>query len=93
MGENKQELALFDRALLKVSGVSHVESFDAENIYLITAQGDLLIKGEDMNIAQLDLESGDIAIRGVIDSMEYKVSKDLRSVGEKSKSFIKRLVK
>lgn len=94
MSEYKQELHLYDRSLLKLNGVKHVDSFDAAaGVYLTTNMGDLAVEGEDLHIAHLDLDAGEIVVRGQIKSLEYREPKDQRSAGEKSKSFIKRLMK
>ncbi|MEG1500566.1 MAG: YabP/YqfC family sporulation protein, partial [Clostridiales bacterium] len=86
MKDNQQQLMLSDRNLLEINGVQEVENFDALHVCLITNMGDLHIHGHDLNICHLDLQEGEVAIKGLVNSIEYKIAKDGRSTKEKSKN-------
>ncbi|MDR2502676.1 MAG: sporulation protein YabP [Oscillospiraceae bacterium] len=55
-----------------VSGVTDVESFDEGEIVINTAMGTLFVRGSDLHIERLSLDSGDVLIDGTIDSLEYE---------------------
>lgn len=72
---------LENRKKLSVSGVDDVESFNDEEIVLHTEeQGVLVLKGSDLHINKLNVDSGDVSITGEINSMEY-VAASLKSKG------------
>ena len=53
------QLILEDRRALTLSGVSDVDSFDEMTVIVYTDLGELTIKGENLHINRLNLESGD----------------------------------
>lgn len=83
-----QTLLLENREKLCVTGVVDVESFNDQNIITITDLGVLIIRGEELHINKLNLESNELIVEGDILSLEY-------SDGEtgKSKSFFGRMFK
>jgi len=60
------------RKRLSVSGVDDVESFDENEIIMSTSQGVLFIRGRDLRIEKLSLDSGDVVLEGEIDKLEYE---------------------
>lgn len=71
-------LELSNREVLKLTGIQHVEVFEEEKIILRTAQGSLEIQGAELNIVNLDLDSGTIQIEGAIDAMRYSQERKKR---------------
>lgn len=71
-------LELSNREVLKLTGIQHVEVFEEEKIILRTAQGSLEIQGAQLNIVNLDLDSGTIQIEGAIDAMRYSQERKKR---------------
>lgn len=71
-GELPHNLILEDRAKLSVSGVTDVENFDENTISMVTTEGVLVVRGSDLNVEKLNLENGELLIRGQIDSVEYE---------------------
>ena len=69
--EKKSNLALDSRKNLTLNGVIEVISFDEEKILLNTCVGMLTIKGQELKMNKLDVQNGDIAITGVVDSFIY----------------------
>ena len=59
------------RASLSVSGVEEVESFDENAIVMRTAQGTLVVRGEELHIEKLSLDGGDLRVEGMVDSLTY----------------------
>ena len=60
------------RASLSVSGVEEVESFDENAIVMRTAQGTLVVRGEELYIEKLSLDGGDLRVEGMVDSLTYE---------------------
>ncbi len=70
--ETVHNLILENRKKLSVSGIEEVESFNEEEIILRTSDhGILVIKGEDLHINKLSVDSGDVSIVGDVSNMDY----------------------
>ena len=66
-----QNIILENRRKISVSGVSDVDSFDENQSVIYTSLGLLEIKGADMHMSKLNLESGEIVLEGKFDSFCY----------------------
>lgn len=70
--EDVHNIILENRRKLSVSGIEEVESFNEEEIVLRTSvHGILVIKGEELHINRLNVDSGDVNITGTVSSMDY----------------------
>lgn len=67
-----------DRKQGSVSGVTDVISFDENCVILETSQGVLTIKGKDLHISKLMLDTGEVELEGNVDSMAYSGSNPAR---------------
>ncbi len=76
----KQNILLENREKLTISGILDVESFDDQNIILHTDLGVLIVKGDDLHINKLNIESGELVIEGYIISCNY-TDADISSKG------------
>jgi len=72
VAELPHNVILEGRRRLSVSGVADVESFDENEIVMGTAQGVLVLHGQELRIEKLSLDSGDVTVEGVIDKLEYE---------------------
>ena len=79
-------LIMEDRKRLSVSGVSDVDSFDERTIVVYTDMGELTVRGEDLHINSLSVESGDLQLEGTISSLSY-ADEQPRSTGFFSRVF------
>lgn len=70
-GSGEQSVTLRSREEATISGVLHVTSFDETTVLLDTTLGALRIRGEGLQIKQLDLAQGAFRIEGRIDSLAY----------------------
>ncbi len=61
-----------ERKKLSVSGVEDVESFDDTQIVMRTVCGDLIIKGSDLQIDRLSLETGEVGVTGLVSQFGYE---------------------
>lgn len=64
-------LILENRHTLTATGVSNVDSFDEQSVVAVTSLGELTIRGENLNINTLNMETGELTLEGDIDSMSY----------------------
>ena len=80
-------LIMQDRRNLSVSGVSDVDSFDEQMIVLFTEQGELTIKGSDLHINKLCVDTGELSVEGYIDSLYYSEEKTNAKSGFFAKLF------
>ena len=87
IAELPHNIVLEGRKKLSVSGVEDVESYDEETIIMGTSKGTLVIKGHDLQLEKLSLDSGEIIIEGNVDCIEYE--DDIRP----SEGFFSRLFK
>lgn len=69
--ESGHELYLKDCQKGHISGVKEVLSFDTEAIRLDTVCGRIQIRGRDLHVSQLSLETGEITLSGTVESIQY----------------------
>ena len=81
-----QNINMEDRKKMQVTGVENVESFNDNTIILKTINGGMIIKGEGLNINNLNVEDGNVKIQGKINGVNY-TSKDVYSKGILEKLF------
>ena len=70
--EIAQNIILENRRRLSVSAVKDVESFDEDTVIVETVKGMLIIHGSGLHMEKLSLDSGEVVVEGLIDSMEYE---------------------
>ena len=83
-------ITLNERKNIIITGVKKIDSFDEEEFNLETTMGDLIIKGEELEIIKLDTYQGNVSIKGKIDSMIYMDNGVSKS---KEESFLSKLFK
>ncbi len=66
------------RELVSISAVKDVESFNDEEVQLVTDAGDLRIEGNGLHITRLSLDDGQVIIEGEILALEYAESAEQR---------------
>lgn len=76
-----QNLILENRGKLSISGVLDVLSFDDQVVIVETELGLLTVKGENLRINKLSIDTSEVIVEGDISSLTYSDSKTL----EKSK--------
>lgn len=68
----RHQIVLIDREELTIDGVVSLGSYDEKEISMETEQGVLFIKGDDLNIKQLNLDKGNIIIEGIVKVLSYE---------------------
>lgn len=83
-----QNLVLENRGKLSISGVLDVLSFDDQIIIIETELGLLTIKGDNLRINKLSIDSSEVIVEGEINSLTYSESDiDKKNNGLLSKIF------
>ncbi|MGI5901410.1 MAG: sporulation protein YabP [Desulfitobacteriia bacterium] len=71
MTEKPHKIVIEDRRYLEITGVKKVKSFDPKEIQLDTIKGNMIIKGQDLGVKNLNLEMSEIKIEGNFDHLSY----------------------
>lgn len=87
--DKKSSILLENRKKLSLTGVAEVVNFNDKQIMLNTSAGGLNIKGEELKMTKLDVQNGDVAIIGKINSFAYTGSE----VKQDNESIIAKLFK
>ena len=83
-----QNLILENRNKLSISGVKDVLSFDDQVVIMETELGLLTIKGDDLKINKLSIDTQEVIVEGEINNMGYSDhSKEEQDGGLFSKIF------
>src|SRR6478735_3709624 len=75
------------RKLLDITGVKQVESFDNEEFLLETVMGFLSVRGQNLQMKNLDVDQGIVSIKGKIFDIVYLDENQ----SEKAKGFFSKL--
>ena len=66
------KLQLNERTSLTMTGVAEVVSFDENTVVLPTSLGLLIIQGQQLQLKNLTLEGGQVAVEGSIRALSYE---------------------
>ncbi|MBR1483759.1 MAG: sporulation protein YabP [Ruminococcus sp.] len=69
--KKKHSLMLDARSRLAITGAEDVSGFNEEAVSVRTCDGTLIIKGSNLHIDKLNLETGDVSVDGKINSLQY----------------------
>lgn len=71
-------IKLNDRKNIIISGIKKINSFDEKEFDLDSIMGNIIIKGENLEMIKLDTIEGNVSIKGQINSFSYSdtVQKD-----------------
>lgn len=69
---NKRHSVMIDnRQKLLITGCEDVNGFNENIVSLSTTAGGLVIKGENLHIDRLNLETGEVSVDGKLTAMQY----------------------
>lgn len=68
-------LAMEDRQHLSLTGVTDVDSFDDTLVLLKTNRGLMSVRGEGLQLKNLNLEGGEVRVDGTISAIVYEESR------------------
>ncbi|HEY4554026.1 MAG TPA: sporulation protein YabP [Bacillaceae bacterium] len=81
------DIVMRGRRLLDITGVKQVESFDNEEFLLETVMGFLSVRGQNLQMKNLDVDKGVVSIKGKVFDLVYLDDHH----GEKAKGFFGKL--
>lgn len=70
--DKNHKVTLVNRKSLEITGIKDVDTFDEKEVRLITWQGTMEIKGKNLHVKRLSLETGEIDIEGLVESLYYQ---------------------
>ncbi|MGP4077924.1 sporulation protein YabP [Halobacillus sp. K22] len=85
----EHNVKIWNRRNIEISGVKEVDSFDSEEFLLQTSMGYLVVRGQNLQMKNLDLDSGLVSIKGKMYDMSYLDEHQ----GEKAKGLFSKLFK
>ena len=74
------KLTLNQRKALTMDGVTEVVSFDENTVVLRTSLGTLEVQGQGLQLKNLSLEGGQVAVEGTIAALIYEESRPDRGL-------------
>ncbi len=83
------EIKIVDRNQIYFSGIKKIDSFDDEEFLLESTMGNIILKGNNLEILKLDTHDGNVKIKGNINSIAYIEEKQKN----KKEGFIAKLFK
>lgn len=75
-----QNIIIESREKMLITGVRDVVSFNENGVKLNTTLGALLIRGEDMSVDKLNVQTGELNVRGHVSGLVYSDDSGGRSV-------------
>ena len=69
--QGRHNAILENRQRLQLSGVTDVDSFDEQNITVLTDMGELSVRGSELHIEKLSTDTGEMSVEGKIDALIY----------------------
>ncbi len=83
-----QDVCLFSRRRMELTGIVSVESFSDREIILTSTLGRVALDGENLKIESFSTERGELIVNGRIDAFAYYGSDD----GKEKRGFFGRLI-
>lgn len=80
-------IILEDRKMLSVSGVEDIDSFDENMVVVFTQMGELTIRGRNLHINKLNVDTGELTMDGEIFALIYSEQPEKKQSGVFSKMF------
>ncbi|WP_018924735.1 sporulation protein YabP [Salsuginibacillus kocurii] len=87
--EREHDVVLKGRNRMEITGVKEIEHFDSQEFLIETVLGYLSVRGADLHMKNVDVETGLVSLEGKVDDLIYM---DTPSGGEK-KSWIGKWLK
>lgn len=85
----EHNVKMLNRRTLDITGVKEVDSFDSEEFLIQTSMGYLVVRGENLQMKNLDVEQGLVSIKGKVHEFSYLDEQH----GEKAKGLFSKLFK
>ena len=85
--QQKCNIFIEDRRRLTVTAVEDIDTFDESGFIALTSSGALVVKGTDLHINKLNVDTGELVVDGEIDRCVFNNSYGGKSGGMLSKIF------
>lgn len=85
--QGKHNLILENRGKLMLSGITDVDCFNDVEIRLFTQLGELTIRGKNLHINEMSVESGELSVEGDVWSLVYGEKDRTKKLGVFGKLF------
>ena len=66
-----QDVCLFSRNRMELTGIEEVESYSGTEILLRSSLGSLAVTGNGLKIGQFSAETGKLSLTGEVDGIQY----------------------
>lgn len=71
VNKTPHKVVIDSREKVIITAVEDVDSFNENEVILLTNHGFITITGEDLHISKLNLEEGQLVIAGTVQSVDY----------------------
>lgn len=71
VNKTPHKVVIDSREKVVITAVEDVDSFNENEVILLTNHGFITISGEELHISKLNLEEGQLVIAGMIQSVDY----------------------
>lgn len=79
VNKNPHKVVIDSRSKIIITAVEDVDSFNENEVILLTNHGFITVTGEDLHIAKLNLEDGTLVVDGKIQSVDYADHEEQRA--------------
>ena len=86
--KESQNISIFNRTDIEITGVTKIESLNEFEFFVVTILGNMILRGLNLEMKQLDTNKGILQISGKIMSIEYT-----DEIKKKEKSFLGKIFK
>ena len=85
---DNQNIIINNRSYIELTGITKIESMNEYEFYVNSTLGNILLKGESLEMIQLDIDKGILKLKGKIYSLEYT-----NEIKKKQKSMLGKIFK
>ncbi len=82
VSDRPHRVVIDSRHKLNITGVSDVDSFNENEIIIVTSCGAMTITGEDLHISRFNMEDGQLIVDGKLQSIDYSDHEEQRQGGK-----------
>jgi sporulation protein YabP len=75
-------LIVDSRSKITITGIIDVGCFNDQSVELVTDYGSIVIKGRDLHVKKVSVDSGEMSLEGAIDNIEY----NQKMIGKRGRS-------
>lgn len=69
--ERDHRISIDNRKKLIITGVTDTDKFDESSVLLYSCMGEIIVKGRDLHVSGLSVESGEMVVEGEINAVIY----------------------